>query len=160
MQIRPANEGDKAAIWQILMPVIRAAETLALPKDMNQADALSAWFRDENRVFVAVDDVHILGTYYMRPNQSGGGGHVCNAAYVTASSATGKGIARQMCEHSIAAAKADGYRAMQFNFVVSSNERAVALWQSCGFETIAHLPAAFAHPSLGYVDALIMHRTL
>jgi ribosomal protein S18 acetylase RimI-like enzyme len=109
---------------------------------------------------VAEADGEIVGTYYLRPNQAGGGKHVCNCGYVTSASATGRGVARAMCEHSLEHARRRGYRSMQFNFVVSSNTRAVALWKWMGFEVVGRLPAAFEHPALGYVDALVMFRSL
>jgi GNAT superfamily N-acetyltransferase len=110
--------------------------------------------------FVVEDDGTILGSYYLRANQAGGGKHVCNCGYMTSAAASGRGVARRMCEHSLAYARERGFRAMQFNFVVSTNERAVHLWQSLGFQTVGRLPLAFDHPSLGYVDALVMFRSL
>jgi len=161
MLIRPAHTDDEDAIWSILEPTIRAGETLTLPRDMTRADALAYWLKREHEPFVAVDDDgRIVGTYFIHPNQPGGGNHVANCGYVTDSAATGRGIARRMCEHSLAHARSRGYRAMQFNFVVSTNERAVHLWQSLGFETIARLPCAFHHPKAGYVDAFVMFQTL
>jgi ribosomal protein S18 acetylase RimI-like enzyme len=110
---------------------------------------------------VAEDDAaSVVGTYFLRPNQKGGGAHVANCGYVTAAEAQGRGIAKAMCEHSLSHAKASGFRAMQFNLVVSVNERAVRLWQHCGFEIVGMLPEAFHHPLLGYVDAYVMHRSL
>ncbi|PLU10439.1 GNAT family N-acetyltransferase [Sinorhizobium medicae] len=102
----------------------------------------------------------MLGTYYIRANQAGGGRHVCNCGYMTHAAASGKGVARRMHEHSLAHARASGFRAMQFNFVISSNERAVCLWKRLGFEVVGTLPEAFLHPSKGYVDALVMFRSL
>ena len=125
-----------------------------------QGDALAYWFGADKESFVAEADGVVLGTYYIRANQAGGGAHVCNAGYMTGAASTGRGVARAMCLHSIAHAEARGFRAMQFNFVVSTNERAVRLWQSLGFEIVGRLPAAFAHPVHGFVDALVMHRTL
>jgi len=101
-----------------------------------------------------------VGTYYLRANQAGGGRHVCNCGYVTKATASGRGIARAMCLHSLALARSRGYRAMQFNFVVSTNERAVRLWQSLGFEIVGRLPGAFRHPIQGFVEALVMYQTL
>jgi ribosomal protein S18 acetylase RimI-like enzyme len=109
---------------------------------------------------VAVETGEILGTYYIRPNQAGGGKHICNCGYMTGAAAIGRGIARAMCQHSLEYARQRGYRGMQFNFVVSSNTRAVALWESFGFEIVGRLPQAFHHPKLGYVDALVMFRSL
>ena len=111
-------------------------------------------------MFVAEDGARIVGTYYLRPNQRGGGSHVANCGYVTAASASGRGVGRAMCEHSLAEARARSFRAMQFNFVVSTNDRAVRLWQACGFAIVGRLPGVFSHPTHGYVDALVMHRSL
>ena len=158
--IRAAGPQDADALWAILEPVIRGGETYALPQDMTRQDALSYWFSRGHHVFVAAVDDEILGTYYLRANQQGGGAHVANCAYVTHPAATGKGIANAMCSHSLEYARARGFLAMQFNFVVSTNERAVRLWQRHGFEVVGRLPGAFLHPRLGYVDALVMYRRL
>ena len=125
---------------------------------MTEADALAYWLGDERETFVAEEDGEVIGTYYMRANQAGGGKHICNCGYMTSTTATGRGVARTMCLHSLDYARQRGYRGMQFNFVISSNSRAVALWQSLGFDVVGRLPEAFDHPSLGYVDALVMYR--
>ena len=127
---------------------------------MNREDAFDYWLGHNHEVFVAEDDSGVVGTYVLRANQQGGGAHVANCGYMTAGHSTGKGVARAMCQHSLTQARERGFRAMQFNFVVSTNERAVRLWHSCGFETVGTLPGAFLHPSLGYVDALVMYRVL
>lgn len=160
LSIRPAIPTDRAAIWPILEPVIRAGETYALDRTLGRDAALAYWFAPGNRVFVAEADGAILGTYLLRANQSGGGAHVANCGYMTAQGATGRGVARAMCRHSLDQARAAGFRSMQFNFVVASNTRAVALWQACGFAVVGTLPRAFAHPSLGDVDALVMFQAL
>jgi len=127
---------------------------------MTEDEALAYWFAPDNEVFVAEDSGEIVGTYCMRANQKGGGAHVANCGYITASGAFGRGVARAMCAHSLEHAKSRGFRAMQFNFVVSTNERAVRLWQSFGFEIAGRLPGAFLHPRDGYVDVFVMHRSL
>jgi ribosomal protein S18 acetylase RimI-like enzyme len=160
MYIRPATRDDGAAIWGIIEPTIRAGETYALDPDMTEGDALAYWLGHDRATFVAQDDGAIVGTYYLRTNQAGGGKHVCNCGYMTAGAATGRGVARAMCLHSLEQARQLGYRGMQFNFVVSTNTRAVALWRSLGFDIVGRIPQAFRHPSLGYVDALVMFRTL
>jgi ribosomal protein S18 acetylase RimI-like enzyme len=160
MLIRPSRPEDTAAIWSIIEPTIRAGETYALDPKMSEADALAYWLGADKETFVAEDDGSILGTYYMRPNHAGGGAHVCNCGYMTSAAATGRGIARLMCQHSLDHARARGYRAMQFNFVVSTNERALRLWESLGFEIVGRLPLAFRHPRYGYVDALVMFQLL
>lgn len=160
MEIRNAAETDKEAIWKILEPVIRAGDTYTLPRDMSCDEALGYWFSPGHEVLVAEENGQILGTYFLQANQKGGGAHVANCGYMTAPWATGRGIARAMCQHSLETARARGFRAMQFNFVVSTNERAVRLWQSMQFEIVGRLPGAFMHPTLGAVDALVMFRRL
>lgn len=158
MLIRPANPVDSTAIWAILEPVIRAGETWALPRDMNEEAALAYWTAPDREAFVAEEDGRILGTYFLRANQLGGGGHVANTGYMTAAEATGRGVGRSMCLDSLDRARAHGFAAMQFNFVVSSNEGAVRLWHRLGFETVGRLPGAFRHPRLGDVDVLVMYQ--
>jgi ribosomal protein S18 acetylase RimI-like enzyme len=160
MLIRPAAAGDDDAIWAIMQPIIRDGETYTLPRDMDKTTGLAYWQSAEHEVFVAEENGKIVGTYFLRANQKGGGGHVANCGYMTAVSATGRGVARAMCEHSLGRARGRRFQAMQFNFVVSTNERAVQLWQSFEFEIVGRLPKAFLHPTLGYVDAYIMYREL
>jgi ribosomal protein S18 acetylase RimI-like enzyme len=161
MQIRPAAlPHDADSVWAILEPTIRAGETYTLPPEMPRAEALDNWFAPRHEVFLAEENAHALGTYFLQPNQQGGGAHVANCGYVTAPWATGRGVARAMCAHSLDRARERGFTAMQFNFVVSTNERAVALWQSFGFEIVGRLPGAFHHPAAGFVDALVMYRSL
>src|SRR6266700_3000245 len=125
MLIRPAIDADTNAIWAIMEPIIRAGETYTLPRDMDKESALAYWFSAEREVFVAEDNGHVVGTYCLQANQEGGGAHVANCGYITAVSATGRGVARAMCEHSLGRARGRRFRAMQFNFVISTNERAV-----------------------------------
>lgn len=162
--IRPATAADDEAIWAILEPVFRAGETYPIPRDIGRTDALAYWRTPGHAVFVAQENNGeagpIVGTYYLRANQRGNGGHVANCGYAVAPTAMGRGVARAMCQHSLDAARARGFTAMQFNFVVASNERAVRLWQDCGFATVGRLPGVFQHPRLGPVDALVMHRAL
>lgn len=160
MTIRAATEADRAAIWKILEPMIRRGDTYTLPSNINEDEALAYWFAPAHEVFVYENDGDLLGTYFLRANQQGAGAHVANCGYVTAEAAQGRGIARAMCEHSMALAKERGFLAMQFNFVVSTNVLAIKLWQSLGFETVGRLPNAFRHPEKGLVDALVMYRPL
>jgi len=160
MLIRPANDKDAHAIWAIMEPIVRAGETYTLPREMNKEAALAYWFSSEREVFVAEDSGEIVGTYCLQANQKGGGAHVANCGYMTAVSATGRGVARAMCAHSLDRARERGFRAMQYNFVIRANERAVRLWQSFGFEIVGRLPGSFLHPTLGYVDAYVMYRDL
>ena len=160
MMIRPVMMSDADAIWGILEPIVRAGESFALPRGMEGEQGLDYWLSPEHTVFVAEEDGIVVGSYYLRVNQKGGGAHVANAGYMTAGSSAGRGVAQAMCGHSLEQAKAMGFRAMQFNFVVSSNERAVHLWRKFGFEVVGRLQEAFLHPDLGYVDALVMYRNL
>lgn len=160
MLIRPAISDDRSAIWGIIGPTIRAGETYALDCNLSEGEALAYWMGSDRETFVAEENGLIVGTYYIRANQAGGGQHVCNCGYMTDAAVSGRGVARRMHEHSLAHARAKGFRAMQFNFVISSNDRAVRLWQSLGFAIVGRLPEAFLHPSLGYVDAFVMFRKL
>jgi ribosomal protein S18 acetylase RimI-like enzyme len=160
LTIRAAAAHDADSIWKILEPIIRAGDTYALPREMNRDEALAYWRSDCHSVFVADEDGDVVGTYFLRANHGGGGSHVANCGYITAVTASGRGIARAMCAHSLTHAKSRGFRAMQFNFVVSTNERAVRLWQSFGFEIVGRLPEAFLYPGMGYVDAYVMYRML
>lgn len=160
MIIRPARPEDEEPIWDILRPILRAGETYAVAPDLTREEALAYWLSPAHEVFVAEEDGRVLGTYYLRANQPGGGRHVANCGYMTAPVAQGRGVARAMGEHSLDRARRRGFRAMQFNFVISTNERAVALWQRLGFAVAGTLPEAFEHPRLGFVDVYVMFRAL
>ena len=160
MEIRAARAADDSAIWTELEPIIRAGEAYALPRDWSRDAALAYWHAPGHEVFVAEDAGAIVGTYFLCANRLGGGAHVANAGYATAQDTQGKGVARAMCEHSMIHARERGFRAMQFNFVIATNTRAVALWQKMGFSIAGTLPGAFDHPTAGYVDALVMYRNL
>jgi ribosomal protein S18 acetylase RimI-like enzyme len=158
--IRLANNNDCNLIWAILEPMIRQGETYPLSRDMSREAALEFWFSAEKETFVWEENGAVLGTYFLKANQQGGGSHVANCGYVTSEQAQRRGIARAMCWHSLERASQRGFQAMQFNFVVSTNERAVELWRSLGFEIVGRLPGAFQHPQHGFVDALVMYRQL
>jgi len=160
MLIRQSEPRDDDAIWRILEPTFRAGETYPVPRDISRAGALAYWHTPGHAVFVAEDAGTIVGTYYLRANNRGGGAHVANCGYVVAPDAFGRGVAQAMCSHSLGEAKSRGFSAMQFNFVIASNERAVRLWQRMGFAIAGRLPGAFQHPRLGLVDAYVMSRNL
>jgi ribosomal protein S18 acetylase RimI-like enzyme len=160
MLIRKAVTADAQAIAAIILPTIREGATYALDRDLSAPDALAYWMGDDKETFVAEDGGEIVGTYYIRPNQGGGGRHVCNCGYMTSPAAVGRGVASRMCAHSLDHAREQQYRAMQFNFVISTNEGAIRLWQRMGFEIVGRLPGAFQHPSKGFVDALVMYQDL
>jgi len=161
--VREAAAGDWPAIWRVLEPVLRAGETYTYPRDITEQDAKVAWTAEAGaRVLVALDDdgTTVLGTAKYRPNHPGAGSHVAGASFVVAPDAAGRGIGRRLGEAVISEARAHGFRAMQFNAVVETNERAVALWQSLGFEVLTTVPEAFAHPTHGLVGLHIMYRRL
>lgn len=158
--IRPAIASDADAIWTILEPIVRVGETYTLRRDLSRNELLAFWMASGHHVFVAEADGRIAGTYFLRANEQGGGAHVANCGYATAVDAQGRGIAGTMCVHSLGQARERGFRGMQFNFVVSTNERAIALWERHGFKIVGTLPGAFAHPTHGFVDAHVMFQSL
>ncbi len=158
--IREAKEEDFDEIWPIFHEVVSIGDTYAYPRNTSKEEALKIWIHAPRKTFVTVEKDKILGTYYIKTNQNGPGDHVCNCGYMVSSAARGKGLATSMCEHSQKIALELGYKAMQFNFVASTNEGAVRLWTKLGFETVGRLPKAFDHPAIGLVDALVMHKWL
>lgn len=160
-QIRHYEESDWPSVWPLLHDTFAAGDTYTFSPQSSEEDIHRAWVEAPAATFVACSpDGQILGTYFLKANQPGLGAHVCNCGYVVALQARGQGIASLMCEHSQVEAIAMGFRAMQFNFVVSTNERAVQLWQRLGFAIVGRLPGAFNHRDLGYVDALVMFKQL
>lgn len=159
--IRPCQPADWPLIWPMLHETFRAGDTYAFAPQSTEAEIHRAWVEAPTATFVAVgDDGRIVGTYYIKPNQPGLGAHVCNCGYVVAPEAQGRGIAAAMCEHSQREAASLGFRAMQFNLVVVTNERAIRLWQRLGYAVVGTLPGAFHHQARGYVDALVMYKQL
>ncbi len=160
MNIREVTESDFGEIWPIFHEIAKAGDTYAYPENISKSEAKKTWIDAPRKTFVAEEDGRILGTYYIKTNQLGPGDHVCNCGYMVSSLARGRGLASSMCEHSQQIAKELGYKAMQFNFVASTNEGAIRLWKKLGFETVGQLPGAFKHPVKGYVDALVMYKWL
>ena len=160
VDIRLATETDHDAIWDIFHAVIAPGDTYAFDPRMSREEALAYWFRADTHTYVAEDDGHVVGTYILRANQPGSGSHVANAAFMVAPTARGQGIGRAMGENCLSEARRLGFRAMQFNFVVSTNEGAIRLWKQLGFKIVATLPGAFRHPQKGYVDVYVMFRSL
>ena len=184
MKIRPATKADHDAIWKIFHEIISAGDTYALDPGMSRDDALAYWFRADTHTYVAelhrqsvgeavgfprtatpsptggIKDQVIVGTYILRPNQSGPGSHVANAGFMVARDSESLGVGRRMAEHCLSEARRMGFHAMQFNFVVSTNTRAIGLWKKLGFEIVGTLPRAFRHPEKGYVDVYVMFRSL
>lgn len=160
LKIREAVPKDEDAIWAIIEPVIREGETYDFSPDTGREEALQYWFAPGNTCYVAEDASGIVGTYVLHANRKGRGSHVANCGYMTAPHAYGRGVGSAMCEHSLSVAKEAGFLAMQFNFVVASNHRAIALWTRMGFAIVGRIPKAYLHATNGYTDALVMHRFL
>jgi len=160
MQIRPATKADHDAIWNIFHEIIAAGDTYAFDPQMPREEALAYWFRADTHTYIAERNRGVVGTYILRPNQSGPGSHVANAAFMVARDAEGAGVGRRMAEHCLSEARRMGFRGMQFNFVISTNTRAIHLWNQLGFEIVGTLPGAFRHPEKGYVDVYVMFRSL
>ncbi|GIJ80257.1 N-acetyltransferase [Micromonospora phaseoli] len=162
MEIRFATADDWPGIWPFLREIVSAGETYTWPRDVDEARARQMWLvPPPGRTVVAVDpDGTVLGSAKLTPNQLGPGDHVANASFMVAGRAAGRGIGRALGMSVLDLARADGYRAMQFNAVVASNTRAVGLWRSLGFEVVGRIPAGFHHPSEGYVDLLVMYQRL
>jgi L-amino acid N-acyltransferase YncA len=160
LTIRVAAAGDHEAIWRIFHEVVAAADTYAYPPATPREQALELWFPSGGWTFVAESDGRVVGTYVMKANQPGQGSHVANCGYMIEAASSGRGIGEALCRHSLAEARRLGFHAMQFNLVVSTNTRAVALWQRCGFAIVGTVPEAFRHPARGLVDAYVMYRRL
>jgi ribosomal protein S18 acetylase RimI-like enzyme len=184
IKIRSATTKDHDAIWNIFHEIVTAGDTYALDQQISRQEALAYWFRADTHTYVAelhrqlvgeavgfpgtatpspaggMKDQVIVGTYILRPNQSGGGSHVANAAFMVARDSEGFGVGRRMAEHCLSEARRMGFHAMQFNFVISTNTRAIRLWKKLGFEIVGTLPGAFRHPGKGYVDVYVMYRSL
>jgi ribosomal protein S18 acetylase RimI-like enzyme len=165
LNIRPATEADRDAIWEIFQEVIAAGDTYPLDPNISREQALAYWFKHNAYVYVGELDrlkrssskrAQVVSSYTLHPNQSGGGGHIANAAFIVSKATRGQGIGRAMGEHCLAEARQLGFRAMQFNFVVSTNESAVKLWQDLGMKIVGTLPGAFRHAQKGYVDVYVM----
>ena len=177
LEIRKATEEDKPEIWKIIKAVLSTGDTYTFPPDSGEEEMLGFWLSPEKHTYVAVwaeapkrvgilsDDLHntngtIVGTFFLKANQPGLGAHVCNAGYMVAPEAKGMRVGRTMAEFSLDEARRLGFKSMQFNFVVKSNEVAVKLWQKLGFEIIGEIPEAFQHKENGLTNALIMYRKL
>ena len=160
--IRAYEPSDWAGTWLILEPVFRAGETFPMSPDITEADAHTHWIEHPQATFVALiePESRIIGTYYLKPNSAALGAHVCNAGYIVSEAARRQGVAEAMGRHSLKTGSFMGFRAMQFNLVVSTNEASVRLWKKLGFHVVGTLPEAFKHAHLGYVDALVMYKML
>ncbi|SDL55275.1 Ribosomal protein S18 acetylase RimI [Catalinimonas alkaloidigena] len=160
LTIRRAETADFAAIWPIFYRVVGEGTTYAFAPDTSREEAQCLWMGPGLHTYVALEDERVVGTYFFKANQPGLGAHVANAGYMVDPDGNRRGVGRAMGEHSLQEAKQQGFKALQFNFVVSTNERAVRLWQALGFQIVGTVPQAFQHRTLGLVDVYIMHRFL
>lgn len=160
LEIRKAVEKDAPQIWEIIKAVISTGDTYIFAPDSSREKMLAYWFADEKKTYVALWENKIVGTFFLKSNQPDLGSHVANAGYMVAPEAKGKRVGRTMAEFSIEEARKLGYQAMQFNFVVKTNEAAVKLWLNLGFEIIGEIPEAFNHIENGLTNAYIMYRQL
>lgn len=158
--IKPITRSEFESFWPVFSRVIQAQETYAFAPDMALEQAYELWCELPLRTFVYVEQGEVLGSYYIKANAAGPGSHVCNCGYMVSEQVRGKGIAQALCEHSRQQALALGFKAMQFNSVVSTNEVAVRLWQKLGFDIVGRVPGAYRHARLGYVDTFVMYKWL
>ena len=160
LTIREIGADEFDLLWPIFHEVVAAGETYSYAPDMSFEQARQLWTSDGARCFVALLDGACVGGYMLHANQPGLGNHIANCGYMVTPTARGRGYASAMCEHSLAQAREAGFTAMQFNFVVSTNEGAVRLWRKHGFEIVGRIPNAFRHARLGLADAYVMYRAL
>lgn len=161
VSIRPLQATDWPALWAMIAPVFRTGDSYVFAPDISETEAHRVWVDVPQATYVAqAEDGRLLGTFYLKPNQPGLGSHVANSGYIVAAHARGQGIATLMGEYSQREARRLGFRAMQFNCVVSTNEAAIHLWQKLGFTIVGTLPGAFHHQQHGFVDAFVMYKQL
>jgi ribosomal protein S18 acetylase RimI-like enzyme len=160
LRIRCARAKDREAIWQIFRAVVAGGDTYVFDPKISRSKALAYWLDRKTRCYVALSHDEILGCYILKANQPGLGSHVANAGFMVAPSARGRGIGRLMANHCLREAERLGFRAMQFNFVVATNKRALSLWKDLGFQIVGTLPEAFRHCRRGFVDVYVMYRRL
>jgi L-amino acid N-acyltransferase YncA len=162
VEIRVATAEDWPAIWPFLREIVAAGETYAYDPEMTEDQARGLWMvGPPGQTVVAVeDDAGVVGTASMYPNRPGPGSHVASASFMVDPRSSGHGTGRALGEAMLRWARDSGFRAVQFNAVVETNERAVRLWRSLGFVVIGTVPDAFAHPVHGYVGLHVMHRFL
>lgn len=160
LTIRPAEERDREVVWQIFRATIEPGDAFVYDPNTPREEAMAYWFGPGTRTYVAEQIGRIIGSYILRANRPGLGNHVANAGFMVDPAMRGSGAGRAMGHHALAEARRLGYRAMQFNFVISTNESAVHLWQELGFRIVGTLPGAFRHATKGFVDAYVMFRSL
>ena len=160
LEIKLATDDSFADIWPVIHEILRTGDTYPFAPETTRDEAFQIWMKKPKATYVALFDDKLVGTYYIKANQPGLGSHVCNCGYMVRADARGKGIGRAMCQHSLVEARKFGFKAMQYNLVVSTNTEAIKLWQDLGFAIIGTLPKAFHHHEKGFVDAFVMYQWL
>jgi L-amino acid N-acyltransferase YncA len=160
MLICRAIESDFPSIWNIFKTVIEPGDTYVFDANTSREAAFAYWFETGVTTYVAELENQIVGMYKLVANQRDRGSHVANASFMVDPNYQGRGIGKAMGVHCLQEARNFGYLAIQFNFVVSTNHAAIALWQKLGFSIMGTLPKAFNHKALGYVDSYVMYRSL
>lgn len=160
LEIRKFLPEDKDQIGEILLAIVKKGDAFAYSPSSSKEELLDYWCADTKRTYSAIQDGRVVGTFFMQDNQPGLGSHIVNAGYATLPNSYGKGVGRAMGLFSLDEARRLGYKAMQFNIVVKTNERAVRLWQEIGFKIIGEIPEAFQHSTFGLVNAYIMYQKL
>jgi len=157
---RPSQSKDEDGIWEIIKEVISSGDTYVFSPNSSKEKMLTYWFADHIHTYTVIRSDQIVGTFIIKDNHPDLGSHIANASYMISPKHQGMGLGRQMAENSLIIAKELGYRAMQFNIVVKSNERALKLWDKMGFKVVGEVPEAFKHPKKGYANALILWKKL
>ena len=161
MTIRPATAADWSLIWPFFDEIVKDGQTYAYPDDLTSSTATSLWMEQPpGLTVVATEGDVVLGSAKMGPNRPARGSHVATASFMVDPAARGKGVGRRLAAHVVEWARAEGYRAIQFNAVVETNTVAVKLWQDLGFEIIGTVPETFDHRVHGLVGLHVMHLSL
>lgn len=161
-RFRPATEADWPLIWPVFEQVVRAADSYAYDPATDFETGRTLWLAGPpDRAWLVTDEQDmVLGSYKTGPNRAGPGAHVATASYLVSEASRGRGIGRAMVLHSLAQARAGGYRGLQFNAVAASNVYAIKLYHDLGFRTVGAVPGGFRHPAQGFVDLLVMYHDL
>ena len=160
LDVKKITEDDFDEVWTLIKKIITKGDTYVFSPETKKNQMLSYWCSKSNHTYIVQNDGKLVGTFLIKDNQPGLGSHIANAAFMTEPDETGKGVGRLMSEFALKEAKNLGYSAMQFNFVVKSNSRAIRLWKKLGFLVIGEVPEAFNHATEGLTNALIMYRKL
>jgi ribosomal protein S18 acetylase RimI-like enzyme len=144
-----------AAIWNSVV-----AEGTSFPGDEILSDE-QAWemFQAQTASVCAMDNGEVVGVYILHPNNFGRCGHIANASYAVKAGLRGRGIGRALVLDCIEKAKTHGFKALQFNAVVTTNTAAIALYIKLGFRVIGTVPGGYRYNDGGYRDTLIMIKT-